>query len=171
MVFNLVMVALGIAEADLTRAAVWLGEAIGYDFAPKMVLNWNRPKLLRRDGAARLYRMAQEAGEPAPALVHAIEPATPVTDIPSAPMVPDDRAPPAENVPRHMGGEQIMSARRCGSAARVRLDRPLPYGGRGRVNAAEQTRKNSRGRPATGRGRGSLFDRTNFGENEQTRMT
>lgn len=52
---NLVMVTLGIPESDLTRAAVWLGEAIGYDFAPKMVLNRNRPKLSPREEAARLY--------------------------------------------------------------------------------------------------------------------
>lgn len=90
---NLVMVALGIPESDLTRAAVWLGEAIGYDFAPKMVLNRNRPKLSPRDEAARLYRMAQEADEPGPAPVVAAEPAT---VIPSAPTAPADEPPPAE---------------------------------------------------------------------------
>ncbi|CAO4164891.1 bifunctional DNA primase/polymerase [Methylorubrum populi] len=93
---NLVMVALGIPESDLTRAAVWLGEAIGYDFAPKMVLNRNRPKLSPRDEAARLYRMAQETDEPAPAPVAAAEPAAPATDVPSAPTVPADEPPPAE---------------------------------------------------------------------------
>lgn len=78
---NLVMAALD--ERDLTRAAVWLGEALGYDFSPP-ILNQKRPKLSPREEAARLYRAAQAGDAAAPAPVAAPEPAPAVLNDPGA---------------------------------------------------------------------------------------